>query len=77
MRLLHRHIHRGHSNEWNVLAFRMNMACHWEDSDVVTQEIFTNVCNRHDPPTSPQFDSLLNSQDSLICICVAFAVRTL
>ncbi|KAK7061578.1 hypothetical protein R3P38DRAFT_2830263 [Favolaschia claudopus] len=35
---------------------RADMACHWEDSDVVVQEMFSN--------------------DSLICICIAFAIRT-
>ncbi|KAI0069024.1 hypothetical protein BV25DRAFT_1866886 [Artomyces pyxidatus] len=35
---------------------RADMACHWEDSDAVVQEMFVN--------------------DSLICICIAFAVRT-
>ncbi|KAF7352933.1 hypothetical protein MVEN_01260600 [Mycena venus] len=36
---------------------RADMACHWEDSDVVVQEIFSN--------------------DSLICICIAFAIRSI
>jgi hypothetical protein len=36
---------------------RADMVCHWEDSDIVVQEIFTNK--------------------SLICICIAFAVRTM
>lgn len=35
---------------------RADMICHWEDSDVVVQEVLVN--------------------DSLICICIAFAVRT-
>ncbi|KAI0049572.1 hypothetical protein FA95DRAFT_1488867 [Auriscalpium vulgare] len=35
---------------------RADMACHWEDSDAVVQEMLVN--------------------DSLICICIAFAVRT-
>ncbi|KAI0770781.1 hypothetical protein BC629DRAFT_1715808 [Irpex lacteus] len=35
---------------------RADMVCHWEDSDVVIQEMFAN--------------------DSLICICVAYAIRT-
>ncbi|KAK0490716.1 hypothetical protein IW261DRAFT_33152 [Armillaria novae-zelandiae] len=35
---------------------RADMVCHWEDSDVVAQEVFSN--------------------DSVICICIAFAVRT-
>ncbi|VDC06912.1 unnamed protein product [Peniophora sp. CBMAI 1063] len=35
---------------------RADMACHWEDSDAVVQEVYIN--------------------DSLICICIAFAVRT-
>ncbi|EIN10666.1 hypothetical protein PUNSTDRAFT_112491 [Punctularia strigosozonata HHB-11173 SS5] len=35
---------------------RADMACHWEDTDTVAQEVFVN--------------------DSLICICLAFAVRT-
>ncbi|TDL29272.1 hypothetical protein BD410DRAFT_12237 [Rickenella mellea] len=33
-----------------------NLVCHWEDSDTVAQEIYSN--------------------DSLICVCVAFAIRT-
>jgi len=36
---------------------RADMVCHWEDSDAVAQEIFSN--------------------NSIICICVAFAVRTI
>ncbi|KAI0303149.1 hypothetical protein BC826DRAFT_983641 [Russula brevipes] len=36
---------------------RADMACHWEDSDAVVQEILVT--------------------DSLICICIAFAVRTI
>ncbi|KAF7301413.1 hypothetical protein MIND_00706600 [Mycena indigotica] len=36
---------------------RADMVCHWEDSDIVVQEMFSN--------------------DSLICICVAFAIRTM
>ncbi|KAJ7283832.1 hypothetical protein C8J57DRAFT_1053314, partial [Mycena rebaudengoi] len=36
---------------------RADMACHWEDSDTVVQELFSN--------------------DSLICICIAFAIRTI
>ncbi|KAM5535658.1 hypothetical protein V8D89_010645 [Ganoderma adspersum] len=36
---------------------RADLVCHWEDSDVVAQEMFAN--------------------DSIICICVAFAVRTI
>ncbi|KAJ7095226.1 hypothetical protein B0H15DRAFT_98253 [Mycena belliarum] len=35
---------------------RADMACHWEDSDTVVQELFSN--------------------DSLICICIAFAIRS-
>ncbi|KAI0269237.1 hypothetical protein BC834DRAFT_922892 [Gloeopeniophorella convolvens] len=35
---------------------RADMACHWEDSDAVVQEVLVT--------------------DSLICICIAFAVRT-
>ncbi|KAF5369881.1 hypothetical protein D9758_001211 [Tetrapyrgos nigripes] len=35
---------------------RADMVCHWEDSDRVAQEIFSN--------------------DSLICICIALALRT-
>ncbi|KAL0949630.1 hypothetical protein HGRIS_009675 [Hohenbuehelia grisea] len=35
---------------------RADMACHWEDTDAVAQEVYAN--------------------DSLICICIAFAVRT-
>ncbi|KAF8211300.1 hypothetical protein K438DRAFT_1807079 [Mycena galopus ATCC 62051] len=35
---------------------RADMACHWEDSDAVVQEMFSN--------------------DSLICICIAFAIRS-
>ncbi|KAF8528908.1 hypothetical protein BU17DRAFT_80058 [Hysterangium stoloniferum] len=35
---------------------RADLVCHWEDSDTVVQEVFTN--------------------DSLICVCIAFAVRT-
>ncbi|EDR12937.1 uncharacterized protein LACBIDRAFT_292969 [Laccaria bicolor S238N-H82] len=33
---------------------RADMVCHWEDSDVVAQEMYSN--------------------DSLICICIAFAL---
>ncbi|OCH88288.1 hypothetical protein OBBRIDRAFT_93284 [Obba rivulosa] len=36
---------------------RADMVCHWEDSDAVAQEIYSNT--------------------SIICICVAFAVRTI
>ncbi|KAI0786353.1 hypothetical protein C8Q75DRAFT_808347 [Abortiporus biennis] len=36
---------------------RADLACHWEDSDAVVQEVFAN--------------------DSILCICVAFAIRTL
>ncbi|KAJ6629153.1 hypothetical protein B0H10DRAFT_1777024 [Mycena sp. CBHHK59/15] len=36
---------------------RADMACHWEDSDTVVQEMFSN--------------------DSLICICIAFAIRSI
>ncbi|KAH9951786.1 hypothetical protein B0H21DRAFT_684837, partial [Amylocystis lapponica] len=36
---------------------RADMVCHWEDSDVVAQEVYSN--------------------NSIICICVAFAVRTI
>lgn len=36
---------------------RADMVCHWEDSDAVAQEIYSN--------------------NSIICICVAFAVRTI
>ncbi|GBE79313.1 hypothetical protein BKA93DRAFT_820077 [Sparassis latifolia] len=36
---------------------RADMACHWEDSDAVAQEVFSN--------------------NSIICICIAFAVRTI
>ncbi|KAJ7507581.1 hypothetical protein B0H11DRAFT_1967777 [Mycena galericulata] len=36
---------------------RADMACHWEDSDIVVQELFSN--------------------DSLICICIAFAIRSI
>ncbi|KAI0254303.1 hypothetical protein BJV78DRAFT_1121771 [Lactifluus subvellereus] len=35
---------------------RADVACHWEDSDAVVQEVLVT--------------------DSLICICIAFAVRT-
>ncbi|KAJ7667838.1 hypothetical protein DFH06DRAFT_1267934 [Mycena polygramma] len=35
---------------------RADMACHWEDSDTVVQEMFNN--------------------DTLICICIAFAIRS-
>ncbi|KAH9999410.1 hypothetical protein BJV77DRAFT_939774 [Russula vinacea] len=35
---------------------RADVACHWEDSDAVVQEMLVT--------------------DSLICICIAFAVRT-
>lgn len=35
---------------------RADLVCHWEDSDAVAQEMFTN--------------------DSLIAICIAFAIRT-
>jgi len=35
---------------------RADMACHWEDSDAVVQEVLVT--------------------NSLICICIAFAVRT-
>ncbi|KZS97513.1 hypothetical protein SISNIDRAFT_449024 [Sistotremastrum niveocremeum HHB9708] len=35
---------------------RADLKCHWEDTDVVVQEVFSN--------------------DHLICICLAFAVRT-
>ncbi|KAL1723532.1 hypothetical protein EV715DRAFT_246119 [Schizophyllum commune] len=35
---------------------RADLVCHWEDSDIVAQEVFTN--------------------HSLICICIAFAIRT-
>jgi hypothetical protein len=35
---------------------RADVACHWEDSDTVVQEVLVT--------------------DSLICICIAFAVRT-
>ncbi|KAJ7591245.1 hypothetical protein C8J56DRAFT_783308 [Mycena floridula] len=35
---------------------RADLVCHWEDSDAVVQEVFSN--------------------DSLICICIAFAIRT-
>ncbi|KAG9032211.1 hypothetical protein FRB95_001690 [Tulasnella sp. JGI-2019a] len=34
---------------------RADMACHWEDSDIVVQEMWTN--------------------DSIICICLAFAIQ--
>ncbi|KAF8897370.1 hypothetical protein BD779DRAFT_1667360 [Infundibulicybe gibba] len=33
---------------------RADVACHWEDTDMVAQEMFSN--------------------DSLICICIAFAI---
>ncbi|KAF7313669.1 hypothetical protein HMN09_00523500 [Mycena chlorophos] len=36
---------------------RADLVCHWEDADVVVQEMFSN--------------------DTLICICIAFAVRTM
>ncbi|KAJ7781410.1 hypothetical protein B0H16DRAFT_1498312 [Mycena metata] len=36
---------------------RADMACHWEDSDTVVQEMYSN--------------------DSLICICIAFAIRSI
>ncbi|KAH9963172.1 hypothetical protein BC827DRAFT_1193805 [Russula dissimulans] len=35
---------------------RVDMACHWEDSDAVAQEVLVT--------------------NSLICICIAFSVRT-
>ncbi|KDQ64798.1 hypothetical protein JAAARDRAFT_145920 [Jaapia argillacea MUCL 33604] len=35
---------------------RADMVCHWEDSDVVAQEVFFN--------------------DSIICVCIAFAIRS-
>ena len=74
---------------------RADLVCHWEDSDVVAQEMFANVR----PPTryalaTPflvcpsrtrgmrkglqiNFLTLRPEQDSIICICVAFAVRTI
>ena len=42
------------------------MVCHWEDTDVAVQEMFSNVR----PPAG-----FADTQESLIFVCVAFAVR--
>jgi hypothetical protein len=52
---------------------RADVVCHWEDTDAVAQEMFATV------RVSLCVVLLSNghpAQDSIICICVAFAVRT-
>jgi hypothetical protein len=54
-------------------SFRATTALHWEDSDTVTQEVFSNVrCFPHNDAD----DADLFVQESLTCICIAFAVQT-
>ena len=60
-----------------VWHFRADMVCHWEDSDVVIQEIFSNVrCLRLIALTPHSNDTDITKQDSLMCICIVFAIRT-
>jgi len=48
------------------------MTCHWEDTDTAIQEMWSNVSYpiRH-------FGTRADLKDSIICVCVAFAVRVL
>lgn len=49
--------------------------CHWEDCDTVAQEAFKNV-SISPPLQVAEFTANHLLQDSLICVCVAFAIRT-
>lgn len=51
---------------------RADMVCHWEDSDVVAQEMYSNVS--HLVFLYEQLLILWIGQDTLICICIALAV---
>jgi hypothetical protein len=57
--------------------YRADMVCHWEDTDVVAQEMYYNVCvymviilivARPDVPF------VISQKDSLICVCIALAI---
>jgi hypothetical protein len=51
------------------------MACHWEDCDVVVQEMYSNASvPQMSLSNMPEIRDAL--QDSLICICIAFAIHT-
>lgn len=50
---------------------RADLACHWEDTDTVAQAVFDNV-----RVAASVLSYLSIPQDTLICFCIAFAVRT-
>jgi len=56
----------------NIWWNRADMTCHWEDSDTAIQEMWSNVSYpiRH-------FGTRADLKDSIIFVCVAFAVRVL
>ena len=54
---------------------RADLALHWEDSDTVAKEIFSNVCCCL-TIMGTMLSLIFFPQDSLICICIAFAVQT-
>lgn len=72
-----------------LLTLRADIVCHWEDSDVIAQEVYFNAspffhlvlshqtCHpsmRSLPFTLYLYLTLLFLQDSLICVCIALAL---
>ena len=51
---------------------RAGIACHWEDNDVVAQEVYYNV--RMNLINSAALSDIIFPQDSLICVCIALAI---
>ncbi len=57
--------------------YRADMVCHWEDTDVVAQEMYYNVCVYMViisivAPDVPVLSFV--QKDSLICVCIALAI---
>jgi hypothetical protein len=59
----------------DALTSRADLSCHWEDTDVAIQEMFSNVSYPLRPPSVE--GNRLRRQDSIILVCLAFAVRVI
>jgi hypothetical protein len=61
----------------HILSFcRANVALHWEEEDALAKETFTNVSELSLYLSQNMLTNSAYYQDTLICICIAFAVRT-